>query len=257
MHLLRVAACLFLFGFIVAGCDKLFPELNNTSGDLAVAAGDGGTDFGTGQLTGKVCILADLRAPSSCLSPAPNRHVTIEESRAAAEVASDGSFTISLAGITTKATFAVTDQNAAVGLSKPTVSVYSGAQLAAALGAGVGLPVVQTSALSNMELANGGDPTHGSVLTWLIDPKGASVAGASVTRITGAIGPLYDSQGTSELMEGAASGKYGTVAFLDLPPGDVTLTIATPETSTVLGDSFKLPIRAGAITVAALQLPAR
>ena len=262
MDLLRLCVCILFVGIPVAGCDKLFPELSKSSADLAVltdAGTDGSTDLGSGILTGKVCILGDLRAPASCLSAAPNRRVTIEETRASADVTADGTFTISLAGITTHATFAVTDTVAATNLSMPTVSVYSGAMLDLARAEGAALPVVPLDSFSNLQLENGAtvDKTRGSLLTWLIDKKGASVVGATAAHISGSVGPLYDSQGYGNLTQTTARGAYGTVGFLDLPLGNVTLAVTTPSSSIVNGDSFTLPVRGGAVTVAALQLPAK
>jgi hypothetical protein len=47
------------------------------------------------------------------------------------------------------------------------------------------------------------------------------------------------------------------VALFDLAPATATLRLTPPATATVRDDSFEVPIRAGAVTVAALVLPPR
>jgi len=245
--------------FFTAGCDTLFPELTGANSDLTVI-GDGGTDAGTGLLTGTVCLLADLRSPQSCTGAAVGRRITIEETRATADVAMDGSFSISLAGISDTATVAVLDGPTTTGKTTPTVSRLSGAILTRVRASGVVLPCVRADLMSNLALAAGSndDPARGAILGWLVDPTGKSISGAAAARMQGGIGPLYDANsGSTTLSDTSSTGAYGTVAFVDLPPGNANIVVTTNAASAVAGDTFVLPIRGGAITTAALALPSR
>lgn len=243
-------------GTAVLGCDKLFPELTGMPPDM-VGTGDGGADLGGTSLTGKVCVLADLRAPQSCQVAAVGRRLTIEENRASADVAADGSFTISLAGVVDTATLAVSDGTGGVGRSTTTISVLAGAQLTAARSQGVMLPVVDAQILGTLSLATGAgnDPTRGAIIAWVVDGTGVAVRGAEAARIQGAVGPLYDSPGSNTLGEGGASGGYGTIGFLDVTPGKASISISAPLGAAVRGDAFTLPVRGGAVTLSALGLP--
>ena len=91
-------------------------------------------------------------------------------------------------------------------------------------------------------------------MVWLLDSAGGAVRNASAARITGATGPLYDTPASSTLDATDSSGAFGTVGFLDLPAGTASLTIVVPQGAKVRGDTFALPVRGGAVTVAALQL---
>jgi hypothetical protein len=239
----------------VPACDQLFPELVGGPYDSAVAT-DGGVN--PNMIAGSVCPLSDLRSPTSCAGVAAGRHITIEENRASADVDVNGKFTISLEGVTTGATFAVSDATM-TGLTTPTVTYASAALLAAALPTGITLPCVSSQALSQIELQAGApaDPTSGALLGWLFDTSGHAVGNASASMTSAGVGPFYDGSTVSELDPGVATGAYGTLAFFDLPAGSAQLTVTTAPYATVAGDTFTLPIRGGAITAAALSLPAR
>lgn len=243
----------------VAGCDTLFPELTGATADIATPA-DGGADLALGNLTGTVCLLADLRSPQSCTGAAAGRRVTIEETRVSADVAIDGTFTISLAGITDTATVAVLDGPTTTGKTTPTVTQLKGSVLSLVRTSGVVLPCVRADLMSTLALSAGSadNPARGAVLGWLVDSKGKSVSGAAAARIQGGIGPLYDSNaGSTTLSDTSTTGAYGTVAFIDLAPGNSSIVVTTSASSPVAGDTFVLPIRGGAVTTAALALPSR
>jgi hypothetical protein len=254
--MLRALLVASYFAVAVAGCDKLFPELTGALNDFS-SPSDGGTDGGSGNLTGTVCVLSDLRSPSTCIASG-GRHITIEETRAAADANLDGSFAISLVGINDVATIAVVD-GTTVGQSVPTIVQLSGAVLASARANGVALPVVREETFEQVAFSAGAPSsvTRGAILAWVLDGSGKAVAGASATRITGSTGPLYDDGGAAGLGDGVMTGPFGTVAFLDLPPGPAKLAIAAPTTSSLAADTFTLPVRGGAVTAAALQLPSR
>jgi len=236
-------------------CDQLFPELVGPAPDMTLVP-DGGDP---GSLAGSVCVLADLRDPASCGGLSAGRRVTIEETRASADVGSDGRFSISLAGVVDHATIAIVDGATTTGQTTPTVTRLSTTTLATARGTGITLPCVPTGAMSNLFLQAGGydDPTRGALLGWVLDASGLAVADVSAAPISGGLGPLYDGGTSGELDGGVATGPHGALAFLDLPPGDVALAVATPVGSPLAGDSFTLPIRGGAVTTAALALPPR
>jgi hypothetical protein len=237
------------------GCDQLFPELVGPAPDLSTMDGPG-----PGSLTGQVCVLADLRNPTSCSVNGGGRRVTIEETRVSADVDATGHFSISLAGVTGQATVAVVDGVSTTGQTTPTVTLLSPTTLAATRGgSGVLLPCVPRSAMTTLIFQAGGfdDPSRGALVGWLIDSAGVPVKNASAAPMLSAIGPLYDGATPSELDSGVATGAHGTLAFLQLPPGDAKIVVVTPAAAAVAGDSFTLPIRGGGVTVAALPLPSR
>ncbi len=257
--MLRLVLLVSFVSIGVVGCDTLFPELTGANADMTTVpdGGDGGTSSTV--LTGKVCLLNDLRSPASCLSGANGRHITIEETRASADAALDGTFSISLVGVTDTATIAVVDGPATLGQSIPTVMRLSGATLANARSSGAALPVVRTAMFETLALQAGAPSSanRGALLGWILDGTGKAVPGVSATRIIGATGPLYDAGGSTVLEDGRFTGVYGTVAFLELPPGTAQLIVTAPAGSTLAGDTFNLPIRGGAVTVSALSLPSR
>jgi hypothetical protein len=241
--------------FLVAGCDELLPELEGTT-TTDLAGTDAGSDLSTNVLFGHICLLSDLTSPFSCNGAGGGRRVTIEESRLEADVAADGTFSISLAGVTDTATLAVSDGANTGGESTPTLSVLSGATLAAARLDGAALPCVPAQAMTilSSEVGAGSDPSQGALLAWLVTDTGAPVAGASVAHMQGN-GPLYDTG--AGLSPGTVTGVSGTVAYLGLTVGTAQLVVSTNPALAVAGDTFSLPIRGGAITAMALSLPSR
>jgi hypothetical protein len=241
--------------FLVAGCDELLPELEGTTtADLYGI--DAGSDLSTNVLIGHICVLGDLTSPYNCSGAGGGRRVTIEESRVEADVAADGTFSISLAGVTDSATLAVSDGTNTAGESTPTISVLSGATLTAARLDGAALPCVPVQAMTilSSEVGAGFNPSQGALLAWLVSEAGAPVAGASVAPMQGN-GPLYDSG--ASLSPGTFTGVSGTVAYLGLTVGTAQLVVNTNPALAVAGDTFSVPIRGSAITAMALVLPNR
>jgi hypothetical protein len=249
-------ASLFVAVLALTGCDQLFPEFSAVStgaqSDLAVAASDGGVNV----LSGKVCLLSDLRSPSSCTSAVPGRTITVIETGATATSDSTGAFVISTTNAAT-VTLSVTSPANSAQTSVPTVSVLTGSVLASAIKNGMLLPVIDADTFSNIELDNGvgGDDARGAIVAWVLSPSGVAVSGAVATRMSTATGPLYDSNAGDMLETGAATSTFGTVSFLDVLPGTTALTIGAPASSGLSGDTFNLTVRPGSVTVAALALP--
>ena len=252
---MRRAALVLLSSLALAGCDQLFPELTGAMADLAAL--DGGTDINTGVLAGRVCRLADVRSPQSCKEALPTRHVTIEETRAGVSVNADGTFALSLEGVRDQATIAVADDPGVLNASAPTISHLSGGILSLARVNGVALPSLPAETLTSLQLQLGVAPNaaHGVILAWIVSDAGVPLASAAVARIVGATGPFYDVGGS--IADGDHTGAYGVVALFDLAPGDATLVVSTSPQAAFAGDTFKLPVRAGAVTTAALALPKR
>lgn len=242
-----------------AGCDQLFPELTGADNKHDLAVRDASSDMPSDTIHGTVCHLADLRAPSSCTTPVAGRAVTIQETHATTTTDASGAFSLSAAGVGSTATIAVTDpQGTQLGQYMPTVSVLTGNVLTAATSNGALLPVIDEQSYSSVALTNGAtadDATRGSLIGWVIGPTGTAVAGAVATRITSAIGPLYDTNDGAQLESGSAAGTYGTIAFMDMLPGTASITVAPPSGSGLSADTFTMPIYGGAVTVGALALP--
>ncbi len=254
-RVLAVAALAFAGA---SGCNTLFPELaGNKASDLA--GHDGGADFGANLagalLHGAVCRLTDLRTPTSCKAAASGRLVTIAETGLSTTTATDGSFSFPTVG--DSATVIVSDPLGSALISRPTVSMLAGATLAGAKVHGVLLPVIDAQTYQQVELDNGidSDSSRGALVGWAVSNSGAVVPGVVASRIASGVGPLYDSGDGTVLQASARAGSFGAIAFFDLPVGTSSFTVAPPAGSGAGGNTFTLPVRAGAVTTAALTLP--
>ena len=83
------------------------------------------------------------------------------------------------------------------------------------------------------------------------------LAGVRAPSLPNGVGPLYDGDAPGELSARASTGNRGLVAYFDLSPGNLDLTLTPSATGPLGPDRFTLPIRPNAVTVLALALPPR
>jgi hypothetical protein len=242
---------LLLVVLLSSGCDTLFPEFFPPGPD-ASSTGDGGTAPSAAHIAGQVCALTDVRDFRSC---GPVRsgsfHVSIEETRDQAQADSSGVFYLATSAPLASGTLGVVD---ATGQYSPTVTVVH--PIGGVLDQ-FALPVLAVSEQEEMAEVNGFalDPARGALLAWAIDETGTPVAGVRSTATVQAAGPFYDGAAIDSIGPGTATQAHGLVAEFDLPPGNLALTLSVPAGAAVTGDTFTLPIRAGAVTLVALTLP--
>ena len=245
----RLGLVLLLFGW-QTGCQYLFPEFNTPAADLSdTDAGDAGT--GAQTLSGRVCNLTDVRDYRTCPALAGSYRISVEETRDSVTTDAGGAFTLVTSANLTLAT---------VGVSDPLgqrVSTVVRVRLTATGTTQVTLPSVSTAAMQQLALNAGAptDPTRGMMLAYLVNDSGLPVAGVISARIVNATGPLYDGAAPNELVDAKATSQGGTVAFFDLPAGQLTLPVSPP--AAFLADTFVLPIRSNAVTISALVLRAQ
>jgi hypothetical protein len=236
---------------VLAGCDTLFPEFAGKGPDAGVPTDGGGSDDGgaTPALSGVVCVLADLRDYRTCTTGAPsNLRITVEETRQATTADPSGHFTLMLSSMLTTATVAVVDP------ANNFVPTIVPVRLSNGVAANVALPIVSTQTFMNLELQNGiqNDPQAASFLGWAVDGTGTPVAGVS----TGVTSALYDDASPDSLSPGTATHQRGAIAILNvLGTTTLMLTLTPPPTTPLKGDTFTLPLRAGALTMTTLVLP--
>jgi hypothetical protein len=247
---------LVLLAFLCSGCDTLFPEFFGSGGD-AGAVGDGAMGDGApavpAHISGQVCALTDVRDYRSCAAThGGSFRLSIEETRDQAQADATGVFSITTSAPLATGTLAAVD---ATGQYSPTVTLVH--PIGGALDR-FALPVVAVVGLQELAMVNGFavDAARGALLAWAVDAQGTPIAGVRASAITGAQGPFYDGANADGLEPGAATGQHGLVAQFDLPPGNVALTLSPPAGAAVHGDTFQVPIRAGALTLLALTLPA-
>lgn len=236
----------------LAGCDTLFPEFSGKPVDAAVA-GDGGAGDGgdpTLRLQGVVCILTDLRDYRSCAAGSPGiLRITVEETREQTMTDPTGHFTLPLSQKLTVATVAAIDPRNTYAPTIVPVRLQNG------IAANLALPITTAQTLTNVQLANGvpGDPLRGSVVTWVVDGSGAPVAGVAVNLSNA----FVDGAGANQLSAGNATRSHGALALLDVAPNQATLALTPPPTVALRGDSYVVPVRAGALTATTLVLAPR
>lgn len=236
---------------VLSGCDTLFPEFAGKPRDAGIpgdAAVDGGDQ--APRLQGVVCILSDLRDYRSCANGSPGiLRITVEETRQATMTDPTGHFTLPLSAKLTSATVAVVDPQQTYATMIVPLALPSG------VAANLALPTVTRQTLSNVELASGvvADNTRGNVVAWAIDPSGVPQAGVAVMPPSA----FVEGAGQNELVAGTRTGSHGTVALLDVSPSMATLQLAPPPTAPLRGDSYVVPVRAGALTATTLVLAPR
>jgi hypothetical protein len=241
---------------VLPGCDTLFPELFpnadmvSTSTDMASTdmAGDAGAV--TPQIAGQVCVIADVRDYRSCATSTfgSDLRITVEETRDEAMTDLNGVFILPLSAKLTTATVAVVDSSGRLQTTVIPLRLINNAAI------GLALPTVPAASVTNIATSDATtlDPNHGVVLGWAIDETGLPVANVSANTAI-----LADSGDANVLVPASATGSHGAIAIVNSNVGSLTLGLTTPASSPVAGDTFVLPVRAGAITLTTLVLVPR
>jgi hypothetical protein len=236
---------------LTIGCDTLFPEFAGKPPDAGLTDG-GSADGGDSapRLQGTVCILSDLRDYRSCSAGATGvLRITVEETRQMAMTDVAGHFTLPLSQKLTTAIVAAVDPQSNFAPTIVPIHLQNGVAV------NLAIPVVAAQTLANTALQNGValDPQRGTLVGWAVDPTGTPLGGVTTNQPS----VLYDGAGQNELTAGSSTKSHGTVALLVVTPTTLTLSLTPPPTAAVRGDTFTVPIRAGALTATTLVLPPR
>src|SRR5581483_8060682 len=217
----------------LGGCDLLFPEFSGGHVDASIDDGGALPDGGTAgpHVAGAICALADLRDLRSCMTGhGGGFRVSVEETRDVTTADAMGNFVLPLSTSLELATVAAVDPT---GAAEPTIVMVA---LRGGAADGVGLPIAGAQALQQAAALNG----------FSVDAAGGV-----------GVGPLYEGGAANELELGNTTGARGVVAWFDVPPRQLVLTLAAPANGALAGDQFTLPIRPGAVTITTLLLPPR
>jgi hypothetical protein len=225
-----------------AGCNLLFPELDNSSSsDMTSTVTDGSTP----EIQGQLCALGDVRDPRTCATGVPSgMHVDVEETRDSAPVDSTGAFTLPLSQALSTATLAAADPS---GTYLPTVMTV---RLTDGRASGLAVPLVQASLVNSLARSVGVSPdaSKGVFIGWAVDAQGNAQSGAIAT-LNGAVGPFYEGDSVDQITPAPSTGAHGLVTFFNVPGGNVELDLLHPNGSR---DAFTLPMRADAVTLSIL-----
>jgi hypothetical protein len=244
------AFALAAIAVLALGCDTLFPEFAGAPPpDLAL--GDGGADGGSSapHLGGFACIIGDLRDYRSCAAGAPGvLRITVEETRDVGMTDATGHFTLPLKQSIDSATVAVVDPQGRYATVIIPLRLTNGALDS------VALPIVDAATLATAATQNGAtlDPQRGVVIGWAVDSSGTPVSNVTADL------PIYaDGNATNQLYAASATGVHGTVALFNVLPTAVTIGLTPPPSSSLRGDRYTIPVRAGAVTATRLVLVPR
>jgi hypothetical protein len=178
---------------------------------------DGGDlDGGTGDLTGVVCVVADLRAPDACPAVAAAAGVLVRALGDPTGATSDasGRFTLAAAG----AVVILDVGSGAATLTRAVVPVANA-------GAVVHAPVPTRAAWDATVAATGTvvAPGNGAIALYVDTSVGTPAAGVTLDLPAGGVtGPFYDRSGGA-WTAGGGTGPAGVALVLDLPPGSYQL----------------------------------
>ena len=241
-----VAAC------ALPGCDEILPALFGSGAtDMAstdMASTDMSGDLGVvREIQGQVCVITDVRDYRSCTvgTYASDLRITVEETRDEVMTDLNGAFTLPLSATITTATVAVVDSTGKYQTTIIPLELVNGAKT------NVALPLVPAASVTAM--ANNADatldPNRGVALVWAVDEVGLPVAGVSANTSM-----LADGSDANVLVAASATGSRGAIGIVNTVVPTLTLTLTTAASSAVVGDTFPLPIRAGAVTTTTLVL---
>ncbi len=176
----------------------------------------GDLDGGTGDLTGVVCVVADLRAPDACPAIAAAAGVLVRRLGDATGATSDasGRFTLTAPG----AVVILDVGSGAAALTPALVPVDND-------GAVVHAPVPTRAAWAATVAATGAvvAPGNGSIALYVDTSAGTPAAGVALDLPAGgATGPFYD-RSAGAWTAGGGTGPAGVALVIDLPPGGYQL----------------------------------
>ncbi|MGE0869158.1 MAG: hypothetical protein AB7P03_11355 [Kofleriaceae bacterium] len=200
-------------------------------------ANDGGIDSMVEGITGRVCLVTDLRTLSPCAMTGVGG-LTVQVGTKTTLTADDGSFTIATPS-GSNLVWRITGDNLT-----PSVMPFSAATT---------IPAIDADVYADLLLANGlilnGDQGSIMVRTTM---DNAAVAGAIATvDPVAAYAPHYDSN-VATSWDQDETGTYGVTWVVGAEPGTTTITV-TPELGTA--GMIELPVETGGITFGTLALP--
>ncbi len=202
--------------------------------------GDGG-----GALTGRVCVVTDLRAPDACPVVASQAGVTVSLLGSTASTASgaDGRFTLPVSSATV-----VLD--AAAG--SPT---FERAIVPATVGGVVDTPVVTRAAYAAVlgSLGTVVPDGGGAVVAYVVDDASPATGVAFATIAGSSLAPFYDNGGATAWTQSGGTGAAGVALLVDVPAGSVQLDGTAPDARVA---RVTVPVVADAITFVEIALAA-
>jgi hypothetical protein len=252
--MLNRGALVLCVALVCSGCSVLFPEFSGSSPDAATDAALIGDALATHQISGQLCVLTDLRDYRSCTSSGTLAlKITVEETRDSVVANANGTFVLALSQPLTSATLTAVDSGGQFATAVIPLKAVNGAL------SNIAVPIVSLTDASTLAYSLGFsfDATLGSVLGYAIAPSGVPVPSVTAPSQQNVLGPYYDGAAQNELLLGGATGARGMVALFELTPPSLSLSLTTPSSASVTGDTFTLPIRAGTITISTLVLPSR
>ncbi|MGE0548464.1 MAG: hypothetical protein AB7O24_32770 [Kofleriaceae bacterium] len=206
-------------------------------GDGDDSASDAGVDSAADGITGRVCLVTDLRT----LSPCANTGVAdllVQLGTKTTTTNDDGSFTIPTPS-GSNLLWRVTGANLA-----PSAMPFSTSKT---------IPAINADVYDDLLLSNGlilsGD--QGSLMVRVTRDNTAVVGATATASPESAYAPYYDSN-VATVWDQDETGSYGVAWIVGAEPGTTTITV-TPDLGTA--GMIELPVETGGITFGALALP--
>lgn len=224
-----------------SGSDDSFPIVPGGDDTVITPAPDGPSadvsGDGSGTLTGRVCVVADLRNLTSCTT-ADASGITVTLGASSAITATDGTFSIA-APSGSNLTWTVS----AVGFVPSVVP----------LGLVHLLPLVTQDRYNEMLLDNGVilGTGQGSLFTRVIRNAAPAVGVTATVDPPSLYGPLYDGA-NAILWDLDATGETAVIWIPDVLEGSTTLTLMPPATTPL---PVSIPVVEAAITFATVEVP--
>lgn len=208
--------------------------------DAPADDGDGGS-----ALTGRICVVTDLRAPDACPVVASRAGVTVSlvGSSATTTSASDGGFTLPVS-----ASAVVLD--AAAG--SPT---FERSIVPATVGGVVDTPVVTQAAYAAVlgSLGTVVPDGGGAVVAYVVDGASPATGVAFATIAGSSLAPFYDNGSATAWTQSGGTGAAGVALLVDVPAGSVQLDGTAPDARVARAT---VPVVADAITFVEIALAA-
>ena len=232
-------------GWAAAGCaaeDDLIvrPPGGGSGGTGGGSGSDAGTDGGSNQVSGRLCLLANLLAPDACSAGAAGG-VTVEGGGRITTTDATGRFAL------------VTTATALVIETEATTTLVAAAVPVRAVDSPFTVPVVKTAVWDDV-LASVNVPGlagQAGIVIYVDDAQGTPLSGAVFAALPGEVyAPLYDAGSDTSWVINNGTGAAGVAMMLGVPAPDATTTY------TVLGQTranqqltiSNVPARADAIT---------
>jgi hypothetical protein len=216
------------------------PGSGGSGGGTGTGSGSGsGSGTGSTTVSGRVCLIADLRATGGCTSPA-GAGVAVTSLSTGATTTTDqtGSFTLQ--------TGSVGSQVMQIGIgSQATVPTITRVDVP---GTQVNVPIANANDLTQLETGLGTNLPDGMGMAalHLVNTNGAGALGYTVTPPPGTTGgPFYDDQTAVGFANGGTTGAAGTALLFGVPAGNFDIAFGNGQSQ---GTFTGVPIFPGALT---------